>query len=118
LDVDFAQFIDYAIGVDVLLRIEVDFFEGSFDFIGHTGGIILLKDVAFEVVFVVGFPGFAAHIAKALPTDAGHEIAALRSLNCFITPRTELGVGRDPLSIGLFFEYNVYPPHAFITGTR
>jgi hypothetical protein len=115
--VDLFEFLHQTAAIDKFLSIEVHFLEDSFDLV-FVIVVFFLVDVAAKVVFVVWFPGFAAHIAEAFSAETSHEITTLRALDGFIAPGAEFGIGGYPLGVGFFLENHIDPFLAFLTGTR
>ncbi len=74
---------------------------------------LLLVNVALKVVLVIRLPRLRTHVAKRFAASAGHEVATHRSLHRLLTPRTDLSVGSNPLSIS-FLRNDLLNPFALL----
>ena len=83
--VDFLQLVCVSVCVEVLLSVKVHFLQDLF-FLAHPVVVLLLENMPFEVVFMVGFPWLATHVTKTLATKARHIVTACRPLDGFIAP--------------------------------
>lgn len=85
-----------------------------------TGLIVrfLLIDMAIEVVLMVRLPRLRTHITETFAACTGHVVAAHRSFNCLVTPRTDFSVLRYPLCISLLTKNFLNPTVLFLTVAR
>jgi hypothetical protein len=112
-DIDFLIVVSHCLVEDVALGAVVHAFHYFFLSVQLVVKL-LLEDVAFEMVLVVGLPGAGAHVAKALTACASHKIAPHRPLHCLLAPRTDFSILGNPFGIGLFFDNLLDPLGLFL----